>query len=47
MTLAFNKILNIIEKLSKKKINTELIARKNQIINSCENTLIDLCKSLF
>jgi len=46
MTLAFNKIMKIIDNLSKKNIKTELIAEKNQIINNCKNTLIDLCKSL-
>ena len=38
--------MDIIEKISKSNINTELIAKKNQIINKCENSLIDLCKSL-
>ena len=45
--IAFNKIMNIIENISKLNIQTELIARKNQMINRCENSLIDLCKSLF
>lgn len=44
--LAFNKIMDIIEKISKSNIQTQLIARKNQIFNKCENSLIDLCKSL-
>ena len=39
--------MNIIENISKLNIQTELIARKNQMINRCENSLIDLCKSLF
>lgn len=46
MTQAFNKIMSIIEKLSKMKLKAELIAKKNQVINNCENTLIDLCKNL-
>ena len=46
INIAFNKIMDIIEKISKSNINTELIAKKNQIINKCENSLIDLCKSL-
>ena len=45
--LAFNKIINIVENISKSNVNTELIAKKNQLINQCENALIDLCKSLF
>ena len=45
--ISFNKIMNIIEKVSKMNIKTELIARKNQIINNCENSLIDLCEGLF
>ena len=39
--------MNIFEKVSKMNIKTELIARKNQIINNCENSLIDLCEGLF
>ena len=45
--ISFKKIMNIIEKVSKMNIKTELIAKKNQIINSCENSLIDLCNGLF
>ena len=45
--IAFIKIINIIDNLSKLDINTKLIAKKNQIYNNCENTLVDLCKSLF
>lgn len=45
--IAFNKIMTIIENISKSNIRTELIAKKNQIVNKCENSLIDLCKSLF
>ena len=44
--LAFYKIMNIIEKISKSNIQTDLIAKKNQMFNKCENALIDLCKSL-
>ena len=47
MELAFNKIMKKIEFLSQSNINTNLIAKKNQIVNKCENALIDLCKSLF
>ena len=45
--LAFNKIMNIIQNLSKSNIQTELIAKKNQMFNKCENALIDLCKSIY
>jgi len=44
--LAFDKIMTIIERISKSNILTEIIAKKNQIFNKCENSLIDLCKSL-
>ena len=44
--IAFKKIMNIIEKISKSNIQTKLIAKKNQMFNKCENALIDLCKSL-
>jgi len=44
--LAFFKIMNIIKRISKSNIKTELIAKKNQMINQCENVLIDLCKNL-
>ena len=47
MRLAFNKIMNIIESISKSNINTELIAKKNQLVNKCDNALVDLCKNLF
>ena len=43
---AYNKIIEIIELIKKSGSNTEIIAKKNQIVNSCENSLIDLCKSL-
>ena len=43
---AYNKIIEIIEFIKKSGSNTEIIAKKNQIVNSCENSLIDLCKSL-
>lgn len=45
--LAFNKIMKIIEYISDSNIDTKLIARKNQMINKCENTLIDLCRTFF
>ena len=44
--IAFIKIMNVIERISNQNIQTELIARKNQLFNKCENALIDLCKSL-
>lgn len=44
--LAFHKIMKIIGSLSYANIKTEIIAKKNQVINKCENTLIDLCKNL-
>ena len=47
MELAFNKIMKKIEFLSQSNINTYLIAKKNQMINKCENALIDLCKNVF
>ena len=45
--LAFHKIMKIIGSLSYTNIKTELIAKKNQMINKCENSLVDLCKNLF
>ena len=45
--LAFHKIMKIIGFLSYSNIKTELIAKKNQMINKCENSLVDLCKNLF
>ena len=47
MKIAFNKIMNIIENISRSNVRTELIAKRNQKINKCENALIDLCQSLF
>ena len=47
MSIAFNKIMNIIEYISKFNIKSELIAKKNQMINNCQNALKDLCKNLF
>ena len=44
---AFHKIMKIIDSLSYSNIKTELIAKKNQMINKCENSLVDLCKNLF
>ena len=46
ITLASEKIINIIDIVSKKNPNSELIAKKNQMINNCQNSLKDLCKSL-
>ena len=47
MSPAANKILNIIQIISKINPNTKLIAKKNQLINNCQNALNDLCQSLF
>ena len=47
MSPAANKILNIIQIISKRNPNTKLIAKKNQLINNCQNALNDLCQSLF
>ena len=38
--------MDIIEKISKSNIHTELIAKKNQIINKCKKSFIDLSKSI-
>jgi len=46
LKLASEKILYIIDTISKKAPNTTLIAKKNQLINKCENALIDLCNNL-
>ena len=47
MKLAFNKILGIIDKISSTNPNCELIAKKNQYINSCKNSLKNFCENLF
>ena len=47
MKIAANKILNIIQNISIRNPNLELIAKRNQMINNCENALNDLCQSLF
>ena len=46
ISLASQKIIKIIDIISEKKPNSELIAKKNQMINRCENSLKDLCKRL-
>jgi len=46
MIPASNKIIKIIEKISEKNLNSQLIAKRNQLINHCKNTLKDLCDSL-
>ena len=46
INLAAKKILEIIENVSKKNPESELIAEKNQKVNKCENALNDLCKRL-
>ena len=47
MKIAANKIINIIQNISLRNPNIELIAKRNQMINSCKNALNDLCQSLF
>lgn len=47
MIPAANKILNIIQIIFKRNPNSQLIAKRNQVINNCENALNDLCHSLF
>lgn len=44
--LASEKIINIIENITRNNPKSQLIAEKNQMINKCENTLEDLCKYL-
>ena len=46
ISLASKKIIDTIDIVSKKNPNLELIAKKNQMINNCQNSLRDLCKSL-
>ena len=46
MYFAFLKIINIIKTITLSKPDVELIAKKNQNINKCKNTLKDLCESL-
>ena len=46
MELAFNKIMKKIEFLSQSNINTYLIAKKNQMLNNCLNSLKDLCQNI-
>ena len=46
MKPAFNKILEIIDNISSKNPNSELIAKRNQNINNCQNALEALCKNL-
>ena len=46
LTYAFNKIMKIINDLSKKNPDTRNIAQINQDINKCENTLDDLCNGI-
>ena len=46
MKPAFNKILEIIDNISSKNPNSELIAKRNQKINDCQNALEALCKNL-
>ena len=43
---AFKTIIGIIEKVSSKNPNSQLIAKRNQAINTCQNALKDLCASL-
>ena len=46
MVIASKKIINIIQNISKLNPDSKLIAKKNQMINKCENSLKDLCKRL-
>ena len=46
MTYAFQRIIKIIENITFSNPNTQIIAKKNQAINKCENALKDLCYSL-
>ena len=46
LELTAQKILKNIENISRRKPNSQLIAKKNQIINNCRNSLKDLCDSL-
>ena len=47
MILASEKIIDMMNTISKKNPKSELIAEKNQKINKCENALKDFCESLF
>lgn len=46
ISLAYNIIINKIDNLKKLNINSKLIAKINQEINNCQNSLDDLCKGL-
>ena len=46
MEPASNKILKIIKTINKRNIDSQLIAKKNQMINNCKNALKDLCEGL-
>ena len=46
MRSAFTKIIKIIKTISTNNPNSKLIARKNQMINNCQNSLKDLCENL-
>ena len=46
MEPAFNKILKIIMTINKRNFDSQLIAKKNQMINNCKNALKDLCEGL-
>lgn len=46
MELAYIKIKELIEKITKLNPDTQLISKTNQEINKCQNSLDDLCKSL-
>ena len=47
MTKAFEKIMATIDIISTKYPDCELIAKKNQYANNCQNSLRDFCKNLF
>ena len=46
ITLAFNKIINIIEEISHKNPDSIRIAKKNQNFNRCERALDDICDGI-
>ena len=46
ITLAFNKIIKIIEEISNKNPDSIKIAKKNQDFNRCERALDDICNGI-
>ena len=43
---AFNKIIKIIEEISKENPDTQMIASLNQNFTKCERSLDDLCEGI-